>query len=143
MRPLSPRDEARVQQVVADLYRHHPGLVGFQWPVETLRAEFLSAEGWGTFHGQRLVNFVMYRPTPVAWEISIVASHPEFWGHGLMRSLMSHIIVIKPADRELWLEVHSENTGAWRLYESLGFQRMGVRPNYYPGGGTAWLYTLR
>jgi ribosomal-protein-alanine N-acetyltransferase len=143
MRPLEDQDETRVQQVVSDLYRQHRDLVGFQWPVETLRAEFFSAEGWGTFKGSRLVNFVLFRVTPVAWEISVVASHPEFWGQGLMRSLISHLIVIKPADRELWLEVHSENTGAWQLYESLGFQRTAVRANYYPGGGTAWLYSLR
>lgn len=143
MRPLQEKDEGRVQQVVTDLYRRHRDLVGFQWPAETLRAEFMTAEGWGTFHGQRLVNFVLFRVTPVAWEISVVASHPEYWGQGLMRSLLSHLIVIKPADRELWLEVHSENTGAWQLYESLGFKKIGVRPNYYPGGGTAWMYTLR
>lgn len=141
MRPLQDADEERVLQVVADLEFHH-NLVGFHWPPETLSAEFTSAEGWGTFHGKRLVNFVLYRVTPVAWEISVVASHPEFWGQGLMRSLLSHIIVIKPADRELWLEVHCENKGAWTLYESLGFKRVGERPHYYPGGGTAWLYSL-
>lgn len=143
MRPLTPDDEGRVLHMVADLYRAHPDLVGFQWPPESLRAEFRSAEGWGSFRRARLVSFVLFRVTPVAWEISVVASHPEFWKQGLTRSLLSHLIVVKPADRELWLEVHNENTRAWRLYESLGFQRMGIRSNYYPNGGTAWLYTLR
>jgi ribosomal-protein-alanine N-acetyltransferase len=143
MRPLRAADENQVLQLVSELYRQHRKLVGFQWPEESLRAEFHSTDGWGTFHGPDIVNFVMYRPTPVAWEISVVASHPAFWGQGLMRSLISHVIVVKPADRELWLEVHGENTGAWKLYESLGFLKTGVRPNYYPDGGTAWMYTLR
>jgi ribosomal-protein-alanine N-acetyltransferase len=143
IRPLKPEDEGRVLQVVADLYNEHRDLIGFQWPPETLRAEFHSAEGWGVFKSGRLLCFVLYRPTPVAWEISVVASHPEFWNQGLTRSLMGHLVVVKPSDRELWLEVHEENTRAWRLYESLGFKRMGIRSNYYPNGGTAWVYTLR
>lgn len=143
MRALEAKDEDLVLRLVADLYRIHPHLVGFQWPAETLRAEFRSTEGWGMFQGSRLVSFVLYRITPVAWEISVVASHPDFWKHGLTRSLLSHIIVVRPSNRELWLEVHEENTRAWGLYESLGFNRTGVRPNYYPNNGTAWLYTLR
>jgi [ribosomal protein S18]-alanine N-acetyltransferase len=143
MRVLRAEDEDHVLQLVVDLYRVHPHLVGFQWPSETLRAEFRSTDGWGMFRGERLVGFVLYRVTPVAWEISVVASHPDFWKQGLTRSLMGHIVTIRPEDRELWLEVHEENKRAWSLYESLGFRKTGVRPNYYPGNGTAWLYTLR
>lgn len=143
MRALEAGDEQSVLQLVAELYHEKPHLVGFQWPPETLRAEFRSTEGWGLFQGGRLVSFVLYRVTPVAWEISVVASHPNFWKQGLTRSLIGHVIVIRPVDRELWLEVHEENTRAWQLYESLGFKRTGVRPNYYPNNGTAWLYTLR
>lgn len=143
MRALEDSDEEQVLKLVADLYRVHPNLVGFQWPTETLRAEFRSTDGWGMFHGGRLVSFVLYRVTPVAWEISVVASHPEFWAQGLTRTIIGHIVVIRPSDRELWLEVHDENKRAWSLYESLGFKKTGVRPNYYPNNGTAWLYTLR
>lgn len=143
MRALEDRDEDAVLQLVADLYRVHPHLVGFQWPTETLRAEFRSTDGLGMFQGPRLVSFVLYRNSPVAWEISVVASHPDYWKQGLTRSLISHLVVIRPHDKELWLEVHDENKRAWSLYESLGFKKTGVRPNYYPNNGTAWLYTLR
>ncbi|MGZ3745524.1 MAG: GNAT family N-acetyltransferase [Pseudobdellovibrionaceae bacterium] len=143
MRLLLAEDEGRVLQLVGDLYRLHPHLEGFQWPSETLRAEFQSTEGWGVFKGLQLISFVLYRMTPVAWEVSVVASHPDYWRQGLTRSLLSHLIVIKPSDRELWLEVHNGNTRAWKLYESLGFVRTGTRDNYYPNNGTAWLYTLR
>jgi ribosomal-protein-alanine N-acetyltransferase len=143
IRPLLPEDEGQVVQVVAEIYSQHPHLEGFHWPSETLRAEFQSTEGWGILKGQRMVGFVLYRVTPVAWEISVVASSPEFWKQGLTRSLLNHLIVNKPADHEFWLEVHIENTRAWRLYESLGFVRTGIRENYYPNNGTAWLYTLR
>jgi ribosomal-protein-alanine N-acetyltransferase len=143
MRPLEERDEDQVLQLVADLYRVHPHLVGFQWPTETLRAEFRSTDGWGMFQGSKLVSFVLYRNSPVAWEISVVASHPDYWKQGLTRTIIGHIVVIRPQDKELWLEVHDENKRAWSLYESLGFKKTGVRPNYYPNNGTAWLYTLR
>lgn len=143
MRPLTPDDEGRVLQTVLSLYHENPRLRGFDWPPEDLRGEFRSAEGWGVFKSNRLAAFVLFRTNPAAWDISVVASHPEFQRQGLMRSLLSHLIVVKPASKELWLEVHSENTGAWKLYESLGFVKVGERPRYYPDGGTAWLYCLR
>lgn len=143
IRPLLPEHEEAVQILVTALYARHHKLEGFHWPEETLAEEFRYGQGWGTFKGNTLVGFVLYRENPAAWEISVVASHPDYWGQGLMRSLLSHLIIVKPANKELWLEVHRENSGAWKLYESLGFQKVGERPNYYPGNGTAWLYSLR
>jgi ribosomal-protein-alanine acetyltransferase len=37
--------------------------------------------------------------------------------------------------RELFLEVRADNPGARALYEELGFELIGVRPNYYQPDG--------
>jgi ribosomal-protein-alanine N-acetyltransferase len=34
--------------------------------------------------------------------------------------------------RRMYLEVRPSNLIAYKLYESLGFNEVGVRPNYYP-----------
>jgi ribosomal protein S18 acetylase RimI-like enzyme len=36
---------------------------------------------------------------------------------------------------ELFLEVRADNPGAQSLYESLGFERIAVRPHYYQPDG--------
>jgi len=37
------------------------------------------------------------------------------------------------------LEVSEKNTPALRLYEKVGFKRVGMRKNYYPDGSNALL----
>jgi ribosomal-protein-alanine N-acetyltransferase len=58
----------------------------------------------------------------------------NFQGHGLGRKLLLHLL---DRARELevdtvFLEVRPSNTPAMRLYESLGFNRVGTRKDYYP-----------
>jgi ribosomal protein S18 acetylase RimI-like enzyme len=45
--------------------------------------------------------------------------------------------------RELVLEVKDGNTGAIRLYEELGFRRVGLVENYYTDGSSAVKMQLR
>lgn len=52
---------------------------------------------------------------------------------GLGRLLMNALI-LEAAERrvrEMFLEVRADNPGAEALYDSLGFERIGVRPHYY------------
>ena len=47
--------------------------------------------------------------------------------------------------RDVFLEVRPSNPTAIRLYESLGFARVGVRKAYYQASGgreDAWVYRL-
>jgi ribosomal-protein-alanine N-acetyltransferase len=52
---------------------------------------------------------------------------------GLGRSLMNELIAEARTRRvrEIFLEVRADNPGAEALYETLGFERIGVRPHYY------------
>ena len=43
----------------------------------------------------------------------------------------------------LFLEVRADNEAALRLYQGFGFERLGVRRNYYRGGGDALNMRLR
>lgn len=63
-----------------------------------------------------------------------VCVHPELQGKGYGRALTKHLLdkaELARAER-VFLEVRSSNRVAYELYESLGFNEIGVRENYYP-----------
>lgn len=70
-------------------------------------------------------------------DIQTIAVAPEARRHGIGRALM-HALMVEARDRgagELFLEVRDDNPSAQRLYDSLGFERIAVRPNYYQPDG--------
>jgi GNAT superfamily N-acetyltransferase len=60
---------------------------------------------------------------PGLTEISAVCTHPDYRGRGYARSLISTLIhqIVRRGDVP-FLHVASENTGAMRVYEGLGFK---------------------
>ncbi|WP_243062448.1 tRNA (adenosine(37)-N6)-threonylcarbamoyltransferase complex transferase subunit TsaD [Humibacter sp. RRB41] len=66
-------------------------------------------------------------------DIQTIAVAPAVRRAGLGRSLM--LALIDEAERrdarEVFLEVRADNPGAQRLYASLGFEQLAVRPHYY------------
>jgi ribosomal-protein-alanine acetyltransferase len=54
-------------------------------------------------------------------------------GRQLMRSLIGE--ARRRAAREVFLEVRADNPNAQALYESLGFEQIAVRPQYYQPDG--------
>lgn len=63
--------------------------------------------------------------------ISVAPSHK---GQGLGRYLLNHMMDVgrEKGGLNMFLEVRPSNTSAITLYESIGFNEMGVRPGYYP-----------
>lgn len=114
----------------------------FYWPQDVLGAEMFSTEMMGVFEGDVLVGFVLYRDLFDVWEISLVASHPEYRRRGYMEALLVEVIAAKGQGRGLCLEVHEENVGAQKLYEKLGFREVRRRPRYYQDGATAIVYAV-
>ncbi len=59
---------------------------------------------------------------------------PRQQRQGLGLFLMQHLTTLARAANctIVLLEVRKSNKGAFKLYDSLGFQRLGVRKNYYP-----------
>lgn len=62
---------------------------------------------------------------------------PAWQGQGWGRELMSQLITRARQDHaeSLWLEVRPSNAVARRLYDSMGFDFVAVRKNYYPAVG--------
>lgn len=63
-----------------------------------------------------------------------VCVHPDCQGNGYGRALVEHLLErARCCDaRAVFLEVRPSNLIAYRLYEQLGFNEVGVRENYYP-----------
>lgn len=63
-----------------------------------------------------------------------IAIDPAFQRQGLGRALLEYVIqqIEKKDVFTLWLEVRASNAKAIALYESLGFNEVSVRRNYYP-----------
>ena len=78
-------------------------------------------------------------------EIDNIATLPERRRQGIARKMMLEIISRAKEERikEIELEVKADNTPAICLYESLGFERMGLREKYYQDGSDAVLMTKK
>ncbi|MCC3152738.1 GNAT family N-acetyltransferase [Hymenobacter sp. BT770] len=77
----------------------------------------------GIFDGNELVSMAGQRlhPEPYA-EISAVCTHPDYLGRGYARQLLQHQAQrIRAAAGIPFLHVRADNTGAIKLYHSLGF----------------------
>jgi len=63
-----------------------------------------------------------------------VCIHPQYQGNGFGRILVEHMIHRARACRAgcMFLEVRPSNIVAYKLYEDLGFNEVGVRKDYYP-----------
>jgi predicted GNAT family acetyltransferase len=78
----------------------------------------------GIHEGGQLVAMAGERIRPVGYtEISAVCTHPEYRGRGYASSLVSSLIQnIIERDETPFLHVRTENVGAIRVYEKLGFK---------------------
>lgn len=84
---------------------------------------------------ERIVGYICFWLVSDEIQILNVAVHKAWRGQGIGKSLM------RCALRQAWkhkarvavLEVRPSNKAARLLYESLGFQSVGLRPNYYGG----------
>ncbi|WP_214660643.1 ribosomal protein S18-alanine N-acetyltransferase [sulfur-oxidizing endosymbiont of Gigantopelta aegis] len=56
--------------------------------------------------------------------------HNKGYGHAFINWLMNH--VRDSGSKTLYLEVRASNYAAIHLYETMGFNELGLRPDYYP-----------
>ena len=66
-----------------------------------------------------------------------VCIHPDFRCRGLGRLLLLHLLdqARSQGARAMFLEVRPSNPGAIRLYQALGFEKIGMRRAYYQAAG--------
>lgn len=77
-----------------------------------------------------LIGFVIAYLIPPEGEIADVCVAPEARGQGIGAQLLRALIEGSGCE-QFWLEVRASNLPARRLYEKMGFERLGLRKNYY------------
>lgn len=81
----------------------------------------------------RLLGYVGSQTVLDETDMMNVAVDPSARRQGVARALIQALTeqLKQRGSRKLSLEVRASNLGAIRLYESLGFARLGCRPGYY------------
>ncbi len=79
------------------------------------------------------------------YHLNNIAVHKNYRCKGIAKGLIFHLIneLIKLQVNMIFLEVNENNTSAKNLYESLGFDSVGIRKKYYNNKQDAILYNLK
>lgn len=119
---IIPLNETHVPQMLALTKQTVPG--------PFFRNTILFGQYHGIFDGDRLVSMAGLRLSTLQYkEISAVCTHPDYLGKGFATLLIRHMISLILQDRHIpFLHVRSDNAGAIRVYEKLGFT---FRKNMY------------
>ncbi|WP_260291125.1 ribosomal protein S18-alanine N-acetyltransferase [Sedimenticola hydrogenitrophicus] len=128
IRPLRESDVDAIMTVEHRCYDHPwtPGIFR-----DSLRVGYIC---WGYFLDQRLVGYAVMSVAAGEAHVLNICTDPEVRGQGLARRLMQRLIN-QAREREadtVFLEVRASNRVALGLYESLGFNEIGLRRGYYP-----------
>ncbi|WP_320169778.1 ribosomal protein S18-alanine N-acetyltransferase [Maridesulfovibrio sp.] len=81
-----------------------------------------------------LVGYLAYSTVLDEMEVLNLGVHPDFRRRGIGKALMLSLLQ-KCREMEIkrgLLDVKESNHPAIALYESLGFEKVGIRKNYYP-----------
>ena len=80
-----------------------------------------------------LVGYIGMWNAGDAGEITNVAVHPDYRRKGIATLLMDELCSFSQDSglKQLNLEVRESNGGAIALYEEFGFEKVGLRKNYY------------
>ena len=134
---IEPLDISRVPELHAIELRGYP----FPWSQKIMQDSFKAGTAcWGLLDSRGAALGYAFVNTAVgeAQLLNICVDQPQ-QGQGLGRALMQHLMATAREDfcTVFLLEVRRSNRAARHLYESLGFNTLGVRKGYYPNGAGA------
>jgi len=84
--------------------------------------------------GGEMMAYLVWRQTfTEEFEILSIATHPRHRRKGVARALIHEFCTAHRGD--VFLEVRESNHGAIAFYESMGFEKTGIRHSYYGDNG--------
>jgi ribosomal-protein-alanine acetyltransferase len=92
-----------------------------------------------TLSGPQLCGFVIAWNVREEGEIATLAVDEPFRGQGIAQHLLEAALheATRRGAKLMFLEVRPDNIAALHLYEKCGFQKVGLRKNYYRNGDDA------
>lgn len=116
------------------------------WTLENLRSSLASHNCVGLRHQGEWVAHAVLSFVVGEAELLLFVIDKSWQGRGLGTAFLEMLAQsAKQKAQTLFLEVRASNAAAVALYEKVGFNQVGVRPNYYPAQGRredALLYAL-
>ena len=104
----------------------------------------LDSENWVYVINELVAGYIFGWIIQGEFHLNNIAVHPEYLRKSIGKNLIQHIIarVIFLNVGVILLEVSAKNIPARKCYQSLGFNQMGIRKDYYSKGDDAILYNL-
>ncbi len=90
---------------------------------------------WVLFLEQQLIGYCLTTAQVNEAQLLAIAIHPEYRGYGYGEQLLSYAMTkLAALANKVLLEVRTTNQAAIKLYEKMGFEKIGERKNYYRQG---------
>ncbi|BBX50716.1 ribosomal protein S18-alanine N-acetyltransferase [Mycolicibacterium poriferae] len=140
--PLTPRDAARCAELESLLFDGDD-----PWPERAFLAELAAKHNHyvAARVDDKLVGYAgiarLGRVKPFEYEVHTIGVDPAYQGQGIGRQLLRGLFDFA-GDAAIFLEVRTDNAAAIALYESEGFEQVGLRKRYYRVSG-ADAYTMK
>ncbi|MDR3037585.1 MAG: tRNA (adenosine(37)-N6)-threonylcarbamoyltransferase complex dimerization subunit type 1 TsaB, partial [Coriobacteriales bacterium] len=135
-RPLAADDLDQVAALEAALFSPGAQTSGECWTRAMFADELARRDrSWWVVHeGNLLVGFAGGWVTDGVLQVLDVAVAPTHRCRGIAHDLLGRLMqdALDLGATQATLEVRESNTAACALYASLGFERLGTRPGYYP-----------
>ncbi|MCW8839565.1 MAG: ribosomal protein S18-alanine N-acetyltransferase [Gammaproteobacteria bacterium] len=131
-RPMLDSDIASVMAIEEEVYSH-----GWTEGIfhDCLRVHYSC---WVMLQDEQIIGYGVISVAAGEAHILNIAVTPSMQGRGYGRQCMNFLLETARhhgADT-VFLEVRPSNHSAFRLYDSLGFNQVGVRYDYYPAGAS-------
>lgn len=103
------------------------------WSPEMIQAELIKPESRCTVavEGERLIGYLAFEQIADEGSVIEVAVHPDYRRQGVARQMLTSAMNNAENIGAVFLEVRESNVPAIALYESMGFEKIGIRKDYY------------
>lgn len=130
IRPLLQEDLTAILQIERRSHKH-------PWSESNFQSSLKSHHCVGLFEqGETLLAYAVFTVVVKEAELLLFVVDRCFWGRGLAAAFLRNLIdSLSDHCSSVFLELRKANNSAHYLYSAVGFNEIGVRPNYYPGTG--------